>query len=95
MNEAHLTEIEAQRLNHWRIGHRSVAKSVLNEDCPVCTEEGWDIQTKLRISGQHERASSTLLEVVLRWVWRTTINWRYVLSGRNRGLHFCLPFWSN
>ena len=38
MNEANLTEIEAQRLNHWRIGHRSVAKSVLNEDCPVCTE---------------------------------------------------------
>ena len=38
MNEAHLTEMEAQRLKHWRIGHRSVAKSVLNEDCPVCTE---------------------------------------------------------
>ncbi len=38
MNEAHLMEKEAQRLNHWRIGHRSIAKSVLNEDCPVCAE---------------------------------------------------------
>ncbi len=33
MNEAHLTETEAQRLKHWRMGHRVEAKSSLNEDC--------------------------------------------------------------
>ncbi len=38
MNEAHLTKKEAQRLKHWRIGHRVEAKSTLNEDCPVCAE---------------------------------------------------------
>ena len=38
MNEAHLTEKEAHRLKHWRMGHRVEAKSSLNEDCPVCAE---------------------------------------------------------
>jgi len=38
MNEAHLTNQEADRLHHWRIGHRSSEKSSLNETCPVCIE---------------------------------------------------------
>ncbi len=38
MNEAHLTKQEADRLHHWRIGHRSSGKSTLNEICPVCIE---------------------------------------------------------
>jgi hypothetical protein len=38
MNEAYLSKEEAVRLHHWRIGHRSVGKSCLNEVCPVCVE---------------------------------------------------------
>jgi hypothetical protein len=38
MNESYLSDVEAARLLHWRIGHRLVGKSVLNENCPVCTE---------------------------------------------------------
>jgi hypothetical protein len=38
MNEANLSKIEAERLQHWRIGHRSIKNSNLNEDCPACTE---------------------------------------------------------
>jgi hypothetical protein len=38
MNEAYLTKEEAERLHHWRTGHRSQGKSTLNEDCPVCVE---------------------------------------------------------
>jgi hypothetical protein len=38
MNEANLTKIEQERLMHWRIGHRSIAKSKLNENCPICAE---------------------------------------------------------
>jgi hypothetical protein len=38
MNEAYLSAEEAARLHHWRIGHRSVGKSCLNEVCPVCAE---------------------------------------------------------
>jgi hypothetical protein len=38
MNEAHLTDEEAERLLHWRVGHRALGKSKLNETCPVCIE---------------------------------------------------------
>jgi hypothetical protein len=38
MNEANLTKEEAERLHHWRIGHRSIGKSSLNENCPMCIE---------------------------------------------------------
>ena len=38
MNEAYLTKEEAERLQHWRMGHRSQGKATLNEDCPVCVE---------------------------------------------------------
>ena len=38
MNEAYLSQEEADRLHHWRIGHRSVGKTSLNETCPVCIE---------------------------------------------------------
>ncbi len=38
MNESYLTAKETERLHHWRIGHRSIEKSVLNETCPVCVE---------------------------------------------------------
>ena len=38
MNEAYLTKEEADRLHHWRVGHRIVGKSSLNEVCPVCIE---------------------------------------------------------
>ena len=38
MNEAYLTKEEADRLQHWRIAHRVIDKSTLNEDCPVCVE---------------------------------------------------------
>jgi hypothetical protein len=38
MNEAYLSKVEAERLHHWRIAHRSVKGSELNENCPVCAE---------------------------------------------------------
>jgi hypothetical protein len=38
MNEANLTQVERDRLHHWRIGHRSAKNSKLNENCPVCNE---------------------------------------------------------
>jgi hypothetical protein len=38
MNEAHLTDEEAERLLHWRVGHRALGKSKPNETCPVCIE---------------------------------------------------------
>ena len=38
MNESLLTDEEAERLMHWRIGHRSLGKSILNETCPICIE---------------------------------------------------------
>jgi hypothetical protein len=38
MNEAYLTKEEAERLHHWRMGHRSQGKAKLNEDCPICVE---------------------------------------------------------
>ena len=38
MNEGLLTEKESERLRHWRIGHRSLGKSILNETCPICIE---------------------------------------------------------
>jgi hypothetical protein len=38
MNEAYLSDLEAARLHHWRIAHRSVKGSELNENCPVCAE---------------------------------------------------------
>jgi hypothetical protein len=38
MNEAYLTDAEAERLMHWRIAHRSLTRSKLNEHCPVCVE---------------------------------------------------------
>ncbi len=38
MNEAYLSDVEAARLHHWRIAHRSVKGSELNENCPVCAE---------------------------------------------------------
>jgi hypothetical protein len=38
MNEGLLTEKESERLRHWRVGHRSLGKSILNETCPICIE---------------------------------------------------------
>jgi hypothetical protein len=38
MNEAYLSEVEAKRLLHWRIAHRSLGKYTPNENCPVCAE---------------------------------------------------------
>ena len=38
LNEAYLTKEEADRLHHWRMGHRSQLKTSLNEDCPICVE---------------------------------------------------------
>jgi hypothetical protein len=38
MNEGLLTGEESARLLHWRIGHRSLGKSILNETCPICIE---------------------------------------------------------
>jgi hypothetical protein len=44
MNEAYLSNVEAARLHHWRIGHRSVGKSCLNEVCPVWKgRRKWDL----------------------------------------------------
>ncbi len=38
MNEAHLMDEEAERLLRWRVGHRALGNSKLNETRPVCIE---------------------------------------------------------
>jgi hypothetical protein len=53
VNEAYLSEEEAARLHHWRIGHRSVGKSCLNEVCPVCVEGKKKVGTFKRNYGFH------------------------------------------
>jgi hypothetical protein len=38
LNEAYLSDVERERLLHWRIAHRSLGRGSLNENCPVCAE---------------------------------------------------------
>jgi hypothetical protein len=99
MNEAHLTEKEAQRLKHWRIGHRVEAKSTLNEDCPVCAEGKKKIGTYKR---NYEFQGNT--KGPLQPYWRLycdgyggqqSMGDMSYRPGRDRRICFHLPFWSN
>jgi hypothetical protein len=61
VNEAYLSEEEAARLHHWRVGHRSVGKTSLNEVCPVCVEGKKKVGTFKRNYGFHGHTTGPIL----------------------------------